>query len=168
MSKGIAVVAVFAAIVAVVRPSGAAVVFALRASNLSTTPSTAPCSAAATEELVHRFVRNYAAGRVVVIMRMWAPEPRFQWFSAGSPRERSGREAQNRATLTAYFRARVRARERLRVTGVGAGYDAKRQIVNFGGKLIRSGRDIRQRPPQDFKGAADCVSRHPTFIVWSM
>jgi hypothetical protein len=167
MSKGIAVVAVFAAILAVVRPGGAAV-GALGTSSLATAPSTAPCSAAATEELVNRFVRNYAAGRIVVIMRMWAPEPRFQWFSAGKPRERSGREARNRATLAAYFRARIRARERLRLTRLGAGYDAKRHIVHFGGKLIRSARDMRRRPPQDFKGAADCVSRHPTFIVWSV
>jgi hypothetical protein len=153
---------------AAVATSGAAVDSASRASHLSAAPTTAPCSAAATEELVHRFVRNYAAGRVAVIMRMWAREPRFQWFSAGRPRDRSGPEAHNRATLAAYFRARVRARERLRVTRLGAGYDPKRQIVNFGGKLIRSARDMRRRPPQDFKGAADCVSRHPMFIVWSM
>ena len=39
------------------------------------------------------------------------------------------------------------------------------KIVNFSGKVVRSADDIRPRPPQDFKGAADCVSGRPTLIV---
>jgi hypothetical protein len=65
--------------------------------------------------------------------------------------------------------ARQGAHERLRVTRLGAGYDPQRRIVNFAGKLVRSADNIRpRRPPQDFKGAADCVSGQPTLIVWSM
>jgi hypothetical protein len=114
------------------------------------------------------FVRNYAAGRVAVIDRLWAREPRFQWFSAGPPGARLGRPAYVRATLAAYFRSRIRRHERIRLTEVHAGYDPRSEIVDFSGKLVRSADDMRPRVPSDFKGAADCVSGRPTFIVWSM
>ena len=127
------------------------------------------CTADATKTLVSSFARSYSAGRVAAIDRMFAPEPRFQWFSSGAPGARAGAPADDRSTLRRYFRARVRAHERIRVTELGAGYDPKRRIVNFGGKLVRSADDTRpRRPPQDFKGAADCVSGRPTLIVWSM
>jgi hypothetical protein len=127
------------------------------------------CSADATRVLVHSFVRNYSAGRVAAINRMWAPVPRFQWFSTRRPGARLGRAAYVRSTLARYFRLRVRVHERLRLTELGAGYDPARDIVNFGGKLVRSADDIRQRqPPQNFKGGADHVSGRPTLIVWSM
>jgi hypothetical protein len=63
---------------------------------------------------------------------------------------------------------RVRVHEPLRFTALRAGYDPGKEIVNFSGKLVRRADDIRRRPPQDFKGAADCVSGRPTLIVWSM
>ena len=127
------------------------------------------CTADTAKALVRAFVRNYSAGRVAVINRMWAPEPRFRWFSSGKPGARLGRAAYVRSTLAGYFRARVRVHERLRLTNLRAGYDPARAIVNFSGKLVRSADDIRpRRPPHDFKGAADCVSGRPTLIVWSM
>jgi hypothetical protein len=127
------------------------------------------CTADATRALVQSFVRNYSAGRVAVINRMWALEPRFQWFSSGKPGARLGRPAHVRSTLARYFRSRIRVHERLRLTELGAGYDPARDIVNFAGKLVRSADDIRpRRPPHDFKGAADCVSDRPMLIVWSM
>ena len=119
--------------------------------------------------LTHSFARNYNAGRVSVINGMWAPEPRFQWFSSEKPGARLGPPAYVRSTLARYFRSRVKVHERLRITELGARYDPQRQIVNFAGKLVRRADDIRpRRPPHDFKGAADCVSGGPTFIVWSM
>jgi hypothetical protein len=126
------------------------------------------CSATATKALVRRFVRNYTDGRVAVIDRMWAREPRFRWFSAGPPGARLGPPAYVRATLAGYFRARVRAHERLRLTLLRARYDPRRKVVDFSGKLARSADDLRPRPPQDFKGAANCVSRRPLLIVWTM
>jgi hypothetical protein len=128
----------------------------------------ARCTADATKALVRSFVRSYGTGRVAAIDRMFAPEPRFQWFSSGKPGARLGAAAYERSTLGRYFRSRVRAHERMRVTELGAGYDPRRRIVNFAGKLVRSADDIRVRPPQDFKGAADCLSGPPTLIVWSM
>jgi hypothetical protein len=127
------------------------------------------CTADATRVLVHSFARDYSAGRVAVINRMWAPEPRFHWFSSGKPGVRLGPPAYVRSTLARYFRSRVRVHERLRLVELRARYDPQRRIVNFSGKLVRSADDIRpRRPPHGFKGAADCVSGRPTLIVWSM
>jgi hypothetical protein len=126
------------------------------------------CTADATKALVRAFVRGYDNGHVQLIDRMWARSPRFQWFSSGAPGARLGERAYDRATLAAYFRTRVRAHERTRLTLLRAGYDPTRDIVNFGGKLVRSAKDIRPRGPQDFKGAADCLSGRPMLIVWSM
>jgi hypothetical protein len=109
------------------------------------------------------------------IDQLWAPAPRFQWYSA--PR-RYGDASKKRATLIAYLRTRVHEHERILLTQLGAGYDPRRKIVDFGGKLTRSADDIRPqlvhgpdgpRPIRHpFKGAADCVSGHPMLIVWSM
>jgi hypothetical protein len=126
------------------------------------------CTAAGTKALVQKFVRNYNGGQVAVINRLWASEPYFQWFSTRAPGARLGPRAYDRSTLTAYFRARVRVHERLRLTKLGAGYDRHRKIVNFAGKLVRSADDLRSGPPQDFKGAAGCESGGPILIVWSM
>jgi hypothetical protein len=126
------------------------------------------CTADATKAVVRAFVQAYNEGHVKLIDRMWARSPRFQWFSTGKPGARLGEPAHDRTTLAAYFRSRVRAHEKIRLTLLGAGYDPKRGIVNFGGKLVRSAKDIRPRGPQDFKGAADCVAGRPLLIVWSM
>jgi hypothetical protein len=131
--------------------------------------ATTGCTADATKVLVRSFARNYGAARVALINRMFAPKPRFQWYSTGKPGERIGRPSYVRSNLARYFRSRVRVHERLRITELGAGYDPARDIVNFAGKLVRSADDIRpRRSPHDFKGAADCVVGRPTLIVWSM
>ena len=143
-------------------------VLAALAGNAAQTRASA-CTADATRALVHSFARSYSAGRVAVINRMWAPEPRFQWFSTGKPGARLGPPAYVRSTLARYFRSRVRVHERLRLTELRARLDPTRGIVNFSGKLVRSADDIRlRRPPHDFKGAADCVAGRPMLIVWSM
>ena len=124
------------------------------------------CSAEATEALIRKFVVRYNRGDVAAIDRMWATA-RFGWFSTIRPGARLGSAANDRATLAAYFRARVRVHERLRVTRLGAGYDPSRHIVNFAGKLVRSADDLRPTL-HDFKGATDCSSGGPILIVWSM
>jgi hypothetical protein len=128
----------------------------------------AGCTVPATKIVVRDFVRDYARGRIGAIDRLWAPAPRFQWFSTGRPGARLGRRAYDRATLMAYFRRRIHAHEKLRLIRLGAGYDRTRRIVNFSGRLVRSADDAGHRPAQDFKGAADCVSGRPILIVWSM
>ena len=134
---------------------------------LRVTAARGACTADTTKAVVRSFVRGYNSGQVSAINRLFAPEPRFMWFSTGPPGARLGPRAYGRATLVAYLRTRVRVHERIRVTQLGAGYDPKRKIVNFGGKLIRSADDLRPSL-RDFKGAADCVSGRPSLIVWSM
>ena len=126
------------------------------------------CTASTTKALVRTFVADYDKGRVAAINSMWAPEPYFPWFSTRAPGRRLGGQAYDRATLAAYFRARVRVHEKLVLTKLGAGYDPKRNIVNFGGELLRSADDIHSTAPHSFKGAADCRSGSPSLIVWSM
>ena len=126
------------------------------------------CDGAATKALIRSFVTGYARGDVAAIERLFAPAPRFLWYSAIAPGRRLGAASKRRSTLASYFRARVRRHERLRITTVRAGYDAQREIVNFSGKLVRTADEARSSPPKDFKGAADCVDGTPTFIVWSM
>ena len=126
------------------------------------------CAAAATKAVVRSFVADYNAGRVAAAVRLWAPAGRFQWFSTGPPGARVGSAAYDRATLGSYLRSRVGVHERLRLTELGAGYDSKRGIVDFAGKLVRGADDLRAGKPQDFKGAADCLSGMPRLIVWSM
>ena len=128
---------------------------------------TSGCTAEATKALVHTFVGDYNAGRLASIDRLWAPAGRFQWYSSSPPGARLGRRAYDRKTLIAYFRSRVRAHERIVITKLGAGYDPKRKIVNYGGKVMRRADDVTPRL-LDFKGAADCVSGRPSLIVWSM
>jgi hypothetical protein len=126
------------------------------------------CTADATKALVRAFVRGYDRGQVNAIGRMFAPAPRFRWFSAGPPGARTGQRAYDRSTLAAYFRSRARAKEQIRLTLLRAGSDPARDIVNFSGKLVRSAKGIRPQGPKDFKGAADCLSGPPLLIVWSM
>jgi hypothetical protein len=132
------------------------------------TAAPSPCTAGATKALVRSFVARYNAGRVGAIDGMWAPEPYFQWYSTIGPGRRLGSKAYDRTTLAAYFRARVRVHEKLVVTQLGAGYDSKRNLVNFAGKLVRSADDLAAAGPKDFKGAAACQATGPTLIVWSM
>jgi len=128
----------------------------------------AGCTADATKALVRSFVAAYSTGRVTAIDRLWAPEPYFQWYSTIGPGSRLGSKAYDRKTLVAYFRTRVRLHEKLALTRLVAGYDAKRNLVNFFGKLVRSADDLPVTGPRDFKGAASCRPSGPALIVWSM
>jgi hypothetical protein len=117
---------------------------------------------------VRTFAADMNAGRAGSAARLWAPEPYFQWYSTGGAGRRLGPSAYDRSTLAAYFLARAHAHERLTIVQLGAGYDPRRNIVNFAGKLIRRAGDTRPQAPQPFKGAAACRGGTPTLIVWSM
>ena len=88
-------------------------------------------------------------------------------YSASPTRRSSLAPAYDRSTLRRYFRARVHKHERIRITELRAGYDPRRRVVDFSGKLVRSAHDMDSRT-LDFKGAADCLSGRPLLIVWSM
>jgi hypothetical protein len=130
--------------------------------------SAGACTVASTTHLVYVFVASFNRGRVEAAERVWARAPRFQWYSTTQPGKRLGSRSKDRSTLASYFRGRARMHEQIRLTQFHAGYDPKRNIVNFGGKLIRIADDAAGPPKQrDFKGAADCISGHPSLIVWS-
>jgi hypothetical protein len=139
-------------------------------------PPVRDCAPTEARSVVLSFVRAFNAGEIRRLDRIFAADdgdgdaatPSFQWYSTGPPGARLGRAAYDRTTLARYFRARVRVHEQIRLTRLGAGYDPRRRVVDFSGKLVRSADDLRPRPPQEFKGAADCVAGHPTLIVWSM
>lgn len=72
----------------------------------------APCEATTTR-LVQRYVKAYNAGDVARLDRqVFAREPAFQWYSDG---RRLGAASEDRATLRAFFAARHRAGDRLRL-----------------------------------------------------
>lgn len=126
------------------------------------------CTAASTTSLVHAFIADFSRGRVQAANQLWAPAPRFQWYSTTQPGRRLGSRSKDRSTLAAYFQSRARVHERIRLTQLHAGYDPKQNDVNFGGKLVRNADDAPGIAKQrDFKGAADCKSGHPSLIVWS-
>jgi hypothetical protein len=168
---GVRIVVAVATAVALVLPPAASAKFERAAASPRKAASRdqSICTAEATKALVRRFTTDYSSGRVSMINRLWAPALRFRCFSTGPPGARLGPRAYDRSTLAAYFRARVRLHERVRLTQLRAGYDPARQIVNFNGKLVRTAEDRPPpRAPQDFKGAADCVGGAPLLIVWSM
>jgi hypothetical protein len=126
------------------------------------------CTAASTTRLVYGFVASFNRGRIEAADRAWAPAPRFQWYSTTQPGKRLGSSSMDRSTLASYFRSRARMHEKIQLTQFHAGYDPKRDIVNFAGKLIRRADDASRTPKQRlFKGAADCKSANPSLIVWS-
>jgi hypothetical protein len=126
------------------------------------------CTADSTTRLVYGFVASFNRGKVEAAVGVWAPAPRFQWYSTSRPGKRLGSSSMDRSTLASYFRSRARMHEKIQLIQFGAGYDPKRDIVDFGGKLIRRADDASRTPRQrDFKGAADCRSGHPSLIVWS-
>ena len=161
--KGLPVAAAVAVFLAV------AVVAAGAASSQARLAGTAAgCSARAAKALVREFAADYSRGRLARADRLWAPAGRFQWYSTGGAGRRLGAAAEDRATLASYLRGRAGRHERIRITKLTAISDAERNLVHFSGTLQRTADDIPQRPPQDFKGAADCVSGRPLLIVWSM
>ena len=100
-------------------------------------PQAPNCTAEAARALVRRFVGDYNTGRLAKIDRLWAPAGRFQWYSSSPPGARLGPRAYDRTTLINYFRGRMHEHERNLITKLGAGYDPNRDIVNFGGKVMR-------------------------------
>ena len=170
-----------AAILVTVVGAAAALAGCLAVAPMRATAATAAppgCTAKSMRTLVHRFVDDFNTGRLEAIDELWAPTPRFQWFSTGGPGKRLGAAAYDRATLIPYLRSRIREHEKLLIVKLGGSYEPSRHIANFAGKLTRSADDITPRlvpspnGPRpihhDFKGAADCVAGHLSLIVWSM
>jgi hypothetical protein len=130
----------------------------------------AQCSPASVEGTVRAFVTAFNSGRITVAEGYFAEEPMFEWFSVNPPGTRLGSRARDRATLRAYLASRARVHEKLRVTQLSAGYNARQKNFDFGGKLIRTSDEKRTASsrPDDFKGAAVCRGGGSVLFVWSM
>jgi hypothetical protein len=125
------------------------------------------CHQSMVESTVGSFIRSFNAGDAAAAVRRWAPEPAFEWYSTDRPGERFNADARDRATLAAYFEARIARHERLRRTVFRVALDPRRRLGHFHGVLRRSADDLRARI-YSYKGAVDCSSGRPLLIVWSM
>jgi hypothetical protein len=128
---------------------------------------TSVCSAA-TNVVVRSFAGTYSGGETLRALREWAQEPAFRSYASRPPGARLGSEAQDRASLPSYFRARIRARERLVIERLVLVYDPDRNFVHFSGSLVRSADDLSAPRRQAFSGAADCSPARPRLVAWSM
>jgi hypothetical protein len=133
------------------------------------------CSAAEVGSTVRGFVRAFNAGNRGRLDAAFARDdgdgdagtPSFQWYSVGPPGARLGRAAHNRGTLVAYFLARHRHGERLRIVTLHLGANAH-GYLNFTFHIGRSARDMRRPGVFEGKGAAVCSGRRAQIAVWSV
>jgi hypothetical protein len=85
-------------------------------------PELVRCTPQTTDRLVFALVAAFNRGDVRAVDRVVAPEPAFQWFSAGGSTRgvwRLGPSAYDRATLAAYVRERHLHHERWTRVSVG-------------------------------------------------
>jgi hypothetical protein len=125
------------------------------------------CSAA-TNVAVRSFAGTYSGGDALRAEREWAREPAFRSYVSKAPGARLGSTARDRASLLSYFRARIRAHERLAIVRLHLVYDPDRKFVHFSGSLVRSADDLSPPRRQTFTGAADCSPARPRLVAWNM
>lgn len=130
---------------------------------------TAPCARAQTRAAFDSFLAAFDRGDQAKLDSLFAAEPDFQWFSSSAPGPRVRQDAFDRQTLLAYFRARYRHGDRLRLVDFhftgrsphwsGFSFDLRRRSRDF-----RGGRWFRTTG----KGAAVCDGGRARFIVLSI
>ena len=128
-------------------------------------PDVQDCASGDVPRVVQRFVRAFNARNLRALDRVFAPAAYFNWFSSGAPGTRLGPPAYDRSTLIAYFKARQRQGERLRLVWVSRGGNAN-GYGHFGFHVERRARGL---PPKVYegKGAAICAASGDTISVWS-
>ncbi len=124
------------------------------------------CAAGEARAVVVRFVAAFNARDIPSLDRVFAPAESFNWYSTGVPGRRLGSAAHDRSTLIAYFRARHRQGEKLRLirfqsNGNSNGY------AHFQFLLERRARTLRPTVYEG-KGAAICAASGDAISVWSM
>jgi hypothetical protein len=129
-------------------------------------PDAEDCAAGESRAVVLRFVAAFNARNMPALDRVFAPAASFNWFSTGAPGARLRAAAYDRSTLLAYFRARHRQGEKLRLvrfqgSGNSNGYAHFRFLLE---------RRARTLPPTIYegKGAAICAASGDTISVWSV
>ena len=129
-----------------------------------TTAAVRDCTPTEAQQLVVDFTVAFNAGNTRRLNRIFAKEPAFEWYSAGKPGDRAGREARNRSTLMRYFRARHRQHERLQFVWMGGGNAYG--LFQFPFHLVRQARNL-PAAVHEGKGAILCTTRSVTIVVWS-
>jgi hypothetical protein len=115
--------------------------------------------------VVARFVRAFNSRNVPALDRVFAPAASFNWYSTGKPGTRLGRAAYDRATLMAYFRARQRQGERMRLVWISRGGNSN-GYGHFGFHVERRARGLAPTVYEG-KGAIICAASGDTISVWS-
>jgi hypothetical protein len=116
------------------------------------------CSKDASIRTASAVIAAFNRGDAVALNRLVAPEPAFEWFSAGGPNRnarRLGSDADNRSTLGAYVRQRHRHHER---------WTAVSLLLL---RLTRVADDMPRRT-ENGKYEATCRSGHASMSVWSV
>jgi hypothetical protein len=129
-------------------------------------PDAEDCAAGEARTVVMRFVAAFNARNIPTLDRVFAPKASFNWFSTGAPGRRLGPAAYDRSTLIAYFKARHRQGEKLRLVRFRGGGNAN-GYSHFQFFLERR---VRTLPPTVYegKGAAICAASGDTISVWSV
>jgi hypothetical protein len=126
----------------------------------------ADCAPGESRLVVERFVAAFNARNLPALDRVFAPADTFNWFSSGAPGVRRGAAAHDRSTLIAYFKARQRQGEKLRLVRF-QGNGNSNGYANFQFRLERRARNLAPTVYQG-KGAAICATIGDTISVWSL
>lgn len=129
-------------------------------------PDAEDCVAGESRRVVERFVAAFNARNLPALDRVFAPAESFNWYSTGAPGVRLNSAAHDRSTLMAYFRARHRAGEKLRLVRFQANGNSN-GYAHFQFRLERRTRTLAPTVYQG-KGAAICAASGDTISVWSV
>jgi hypothetical protein len=129
-------------------------------------PDAEDCAAGEARAVVLRFVAAFNARNIPALDRVFAPAESFNWYSTGAPGRRLGAAAHDRSTLIAYFSARHRQGEKLRLVRFRGGGNAN-GYAHFQFLLERRARLLRPTVYEG-KGAVICAASGDTISVWSV
>jgi hypothetical protein len=128
-------------------------------------PDVEQCAPGDARVVAERFVRAFNARNIPALDRVFAPAASFNWYSTGAPGKRLGRAAYDRSTLMAYFRARHRQGERLRLVWISLAGNSN-GYGHFGFRVERRARALAPTVYEG-KGAIICATSGDTISVWS-
>ena len=130
----------------------------------------ARCDADAVRSTLRGFTRAFNAGDGKRLDRFFS-RTNFVWYSSAAPGRRTLSGSADRASLVAYFRARHRRHDRLRLlTFRFNGYDQARRLGHFELTAERRADDYRNGASFALtgKGALDCAKPSRTFAVLTL
>lgn len=135
-----------------------------------TSPGGVRCDVATVSGTLRAFVRAYNRGDLRRLDELFSRE-HFVWYSSGGPGVRRLSDAENRATLIAYFRRRHRQGDRLSLLTLRFnGYESQRDLGHFELSGTRRADDFRGGRWFRLlgKGALDCSNPPVTIAALSL